>query len=41
EKELAAAGSMHKAKEEGKTRTEGKDYVIKDGDVITFRFSPR
>ena len=29
----------HGAKETGKLRLEGKDYVVKDGDVIKFRFS--
>ncbi|MDD6902374.1 MAG: DUF933 domain-containing protein, partial [Eubacteriales bacterium] len=28
-----------KAKELGKVRSEGKDYVVKDGDVILFRFN--
>ncbi|MDE7209436.1 MAG: DUF933 domain-containing protein, partial [Clostridia bacterium] len=27
------------AKEKGKVRSEGKDYVIKDGDVVLFRFN--
>jgi ribosome-binding ATPase YchF (GTP1/OBG family) len=29
----------HGAKEAGKLRSEGKDYVVKDGDVIHFRFN--
>lgn len=37
--ELIAAGSMVKAKEAGKIRLEGKDYVMKDGDVTYFRFN--
>lgn len=36
--ELKEAGSWQKAKEEGKVRGEGKDYLIKEGDVIYFRF---
>ena len=30
---------MTAAKEHGKVRSEGKDYVIKDGDVVLFRFN--
>jgi ribosome-binding ATPase len=37
--ELIAAGSMHKARELGKVRVEGKDYVMQDGDVVEFRFN--
>lgn len=37
--ELAALGSMTAAKEKGKVRSEGKDYEIKDGDVVLFRFN--
>ncbi|HEU5138742.1 MAG TPA: redox-regulated ATPase YchF [Bacillales bacterium] len=37
--DLAAAGSMSVVREEGKLRLEGKDYVVKDGDVIHFRFN--
>ncbi len=33
------AGSMAKAKEKGRVRLEGKDYVVKDGDMILFRFN--
>ena len=36
--DLMAAGSMLKAKEAGKVRIEGKDYVMVDGDVVEFRF---
>lgn len=36
---MACDGSMHKAKEHGKVRLEGKEYVVQDGDVILFRFS--
>jgi GTP-binding protein YchF len=35
---LIAAGSMLKAKEAGRVRMEGKDYVMADGDVVEFRF---
>jgi len=31
--------SYNNAKEKGKVRSEGKDYVVKDGDVILFRFN--
>jgi len=37
--DLVAAGSMAKAREGGKVRLEGKDYVVRDGDVISFRFN--
>ncbi|WP_068400779.1 redox-regulated ATPase YchF [Kribbia dieselivorans] len=37
--DLLAAGSMVKAKEAGKVRMEGKDYVMRDGDVVEFRFN--
>ncbi len=37
--DLMAAGSMLKAKEAGKVRMEGKDYVMADGDVVEFRFN--
>ena len=37
--DLVDAGSLTKAKERGKVRSEGKDYVVKDGDVILFRFN--
>jgi len=33
-------GSAEKCKENGKLRIEGKDYVIKDGDVLYFRVNP-
>ena len=32
-------GSMAKAKEQGHVRLEGKEYVMKDGDVVNFRFN--
>ena len=37
--DLVALGSKHAAKEAGKLRIEGKEYVVKDGDVIEFRFN--
>jgi ribosome-binding ATPase YchF (GTP1/OBG family) len=37
--DLVAAGSMAKAREVGKVRLEGKEYVVRDGDVILFRFN--
>jgi ribosome-binding ATPase YchF (GTP1/OBG family) len=35
---VAAKGEIG-AKEAGKMRVEGKDYVVKDGDVLLFRFN--
>lgn len=37
--DLVAAGSFVAAKEMGKYRLEGKEYEVKDGDVIIFRFN--
>lgn len=37
--DLMACGSMVKAKEKGLVRSEGKDYVVSDGDIILFRFN--
>src|SRR5437016_3265547 len=37
--DLAALGSFAKARAAGKLRLEGKDYVVRDGDVILFRFN--
>jgi len=37
--DLVAAGSLQEARAAGKARIEGKDYVMKDGDVVEFRFS--
>ena len=34
-----SAGSMTAAKEKGLIRSEGKEYVVKDGDIILFRFN--
>jgi len=36
---LLECGNYVAAKEKGKVRSEGKDYVIKDGDVVLFRFN--
>ncbi|WP_047983455.1 redox-regulated ATPase YchF [Ornithinibacillus californiensis] len=37
--DLVEAGNMTVARERGKVRLEGKDYIVKDGDVIHFRFN--
>ncbi len=36
---LLECGNLAKAKEKGLVRSEGKDYVMKDGDVVLFRFN--
>ncbi|MEK6794651.1 MAG: redox-regulated ATPase YchF [Spirochaetota bacterium] len=36
---LVAAGSLAKAKEAGAVRLEGKEYIVKDGDVMLFKFN--
>lgn len=36
---LVGCGGYLQAKEAGKVRSEGKDYVVKDGDVILFKFN--
>jgi len=36
---LVELGSFNAAKEKGKVRSEGKEYVIKDSDVVLFRFN--
>jgi GTP-binding protein YchF len=36
---LMECGSFNAAKEKGKVRSEGKDYVFQDGDVVIFRFN--
>jgi ribosome-binding ATPase len=38
--DLVQAGGYAQARERALTRVEGRDYVIRDGDVATFRFSP-
>ena len=37
--DLIACGSMQVAKEKGLVRSEGKEYVMKDGDIVLFRFN--
>lgn len=37
--DLMEAGSMAEARARGKVRIEGKDYVMRDGDVVEFRFN--
>ncbi|MCQ2514803.1 MAG: redox-regulated ATPase YchF [Ruminococcus sp.] len=37
--DLVSNGSMTAAKEKGLVRSEGKEYVMKDGDVVLFRFN--
>ena len=37
--ELLACGSWSSARDSGKLRVEGKDYVVEDGDVLEFRFN--
>ena len=37
--EMIACGSVAAAKEKGLLRSEGKEYVVKDGDMIYFRFN--
>ena len=37
--DLIECGSMSAAKEKGLVRSEGKDYIMKDGDIVLFRFN--
>ena len=37
--DFVACGGETGAKEAGKMRAEGKDYVVQDGDVLLFRFN--
>lgn len=37
--DLVSLGSFAKARESGKLRIEGKEYVVRDGDVVEFRFN--
>lgn len=37
--DLIKCGSMQAAKEKGLVRSEGKEYVMKDGDIVLFRFN--
>jgi ribosome-binding ATPase YchF (GTP1/OBG family) len=36
---LVEYGGWPKAREVGKVRLEGKDYIVQDGDVILFKFN--
>ena len=38
--DLVEAGGYSAARERALTRVEGRDYVMQDGDVVTFRFTP-
>ena len=38
--DLMTLGSVHEVKAKGKHRLEGKDYIVKDGDILNIRFSP-
>lgn len=38
--ELLRHGTLQRAKEAGAIRLEGKDYLVRDGDVVYFRFAP-
>jgi GTP-binding protein YchF len=38
-KDLVTSGSMNGAKEKGLLRSEGKEYVVQEGDVMLFRFN--
>ena len=37
--DLMREGSMNAVKEKGLLRSEGKDYVMQDGDIVLFRFN--
>ena len=37
--EFVTAGSYKAAREQGLIRSEGRDYVVKDGDILLFRFN--
>jgi ribosome-binding ATPase YchF (GTP1/OBG family) len=38
-KDFLACGSEHVARERGMLRSEGREYVVQDGDVIHFKFN--
>ncbi|MBN9501584.1 MAG: redox-regulated ATPase YchF [Armatimonadetes bacterium 55-13] len=38
-KDLVAAGNMNAAKDKGQVRSEGKEYIVQEGDVMLFRFN--
>jgi TIGR00092: GTP-binding protein YchF len=37
--DLIKEGSMVNAKEKGLVRSEGKDYIMQEGDIVLFRFN--
>ena len=37
--DLIREGSMNEAKEKGLVRSEGKEYIMQDGDVVLFKFN--
>jgi ribosome-binding ATPase YchF (GTP1/OBG family) len=37
--DLTSLGGMNEAKTHGKLRLEGKEYVVKDGDILNIRFA--
>ena len=37
--DLMSSGSMNVAKEKGLVRSEGKEYIMKDGDIVLFKFN--
>ena len=37
--DFVGSGGWLKSRENGKMRLEGKDYIVKDGDVLNFRFN--
>jgi len=36
---MNAGGSMVQAREKGLVRSEGKDYIMRDGDIVLFKFN--
>jgi GTP-binding protein YchF len=38
--DLMSAGNFHVARERGLVRLEGREYIVRDGDIIHFRFAP-
>jgi ribosome-binding ATPase YchF (GTP1/OBG family) len=37
--DFTSAGSLNLARDGGKLRLEGKDYVVQEGDIMNFRFN--
>ena len=37
--DLIREGSLNAAKEKGLVRSEGKEYIMKDGDIVLFKFN--